>query len=146
MARDGCFFDLDAAITWPPWDFNALWAASSLALNAWDVTFHGKSAHAAASPQEGRSHSVISSGGDTPNVVPAKATICYYVRTPRRDQIEPLFQRVVKCAKTAALMTDTSVDVKITNALYDYLPNETLGIVESPRPPFTEVGGFFSGL
>ncbi len=164
MAREGCFFDLDAAITWHPWDFNALWAASSLALNACDVTFHGKSAHAAASPQEGRSaldgailmdvgvnylrehmiqeariHSVISSGGDTPNVVPAKATICYYVRTPRRDQIEPLFQRVVNCAKGAALMTDTSVEVKITNALYDYLPNETLG--EVARDVMAEIEG-----
>lgn len=164
MAKEGCFFELDAAITWHPWDVNALWSASSLALNACDVTFYGKSAHAAASPQEGRSaldgailmdigvnylrehmiqeariHSIISSGGETPNVVPAKAVISYYVRTPRRDQLEPLFQRVVNCAKGAAMMTDTTAEVKIANALYDYLPNRALG--EVAKEVMEKLGG-----
>lgn len=151
MAREGCFSELDVALTWHPSDINAVWESRTLAMNACNFMFKGRSSHAAESPHEGRSaldgaiimdvginylrehmiqeariHSVITSGGKTPNVVPAEATICYYVRAPRRDQVEPLFDRVVDCAKGAALMTDTTFEIDMIDGLYDFLPNPIL--------------------
>ncbi|PIE53961.1 MAG: amidohydrolase, partial [Dethiosulfovibrio peptidovorans] len=156
MARDGCFSELDAALTWHPADVNAVWEAGTLALNACNFIFKGLTSHAAKSPEAGRSaldgailmdvgvnylrehmiqeariHSVISSGGKTPNVVPAEATICYYVRAPRRDQVEPLFERVINCAKGAALMTGTSFEIDMIDGLYNYLSNPVLNGIAS---------------
>ena len=152
MAREGVFEDLSAALTWHPWYANALFGSRSLALNAFYCNFHGRTAHAAASPEEGRSaldaailmdvgvnylrehivsearvHSVITRGGETPNVVPGEASICYYVRAPRRKQVEEIYRRVLQCARGAALMTDTTMEIDFIDGLYDYLPNRVLG-------------------
>jgi aminobenzoyl-glutamate utilization protein B len=52
---------------------------------------------------------VTTNGGLQPNVVPAKATVWYYVRAPKREQVEEIYERVLKCAKGAAIMTDTDL-------------------------------------
>jgi aminobenzoyl-glutamate utilization protein B len=151
MAKAGLFDDLDAAIAWHPGDMNTVWAGSSLAMNSFKVNFHGVTSHAAADPHNGRSaldgaqlmdigvnylrehvipdariHSVITHGGQAPNVVPAYAQIWYYVRAPRRDQVEAIYARMLDIAKGAALMSGTTYDVDFVTGCYELLPNLTL--------------------
>jgi aminobenzoyl-glutamate utilization protein B len=152
MARAGAFDDLDAAITWHPAYVNGVWAnGSSLAMNSFKVHFHGVAAHGAGDPHNGRSaldgalmmdvgvnylrehveqdtriHSVISDGGRAPNVVPPEATIWYFVRAPKRDQVEAVYARVLDCAKGAALMSGTTYDVEFLTGCYELLPNDVI--------------------
>ncbi len=151
MARDGVFDGLDVALTWHPMYANTVWAAASTALNSFKLSFHGRSAHAAGAPEAGRSaldavvltevgvnflrehmsseyriHCVITHGGEAPNIVPAFAQSWYYVRAPNRSQVEEMYQRVLNVARGAALMTDTTLEVKLVAACYDFLSNETV--------------------
>jgi len=151
MARDGLFNDLDAALTWHPSSINSTWRLSSLALNSVKFNFHGVPAHAAVSPENGRSaldgvmlmdigvnylrehiaqesriHSVITEGGKQPNVVPSEAQIWYYIRAPRRKLVEEIYKRVLDIAKGASLMTGTTFSTEFLVGCYDYVSNETL--------------------
>jgi len=76
--------------------------------------------------QEARIHYVITNGGGQPNVVPAQAEVWYYVRAPRRYQVEEIYPRVLKIAEGAALMTGAQLEVKFQVGSYDYLPNRVL--------------------
>ncbi|NJN14912.1 MAG: amidohydrolase [Oscillochloris sp.] len=152
MARAGAFDDLDAAIAWHPGDMNTIWAGSSLAMNSFKVNFYGTTSHAAVDPHNGRSaldgamlmdigvnylrehiipeariHSVITHGGQAPNVVPAFAQIWYYVRAPRRDQVEAIYARMRDIAQGAALMSGTRHEIDFVTGCYDLLPNDVLG-------------------
>ena len=130
MAKHGLYDDLGAAITWHPMTLNTAWGSTCLAIDSARFIFHGRAAHAAASPemgisaldavelmnvgvnylrehvvQEARMHYVITKGGGEPNVVPELAEVWYYIRVPRRQDVEKLYQRVVKIAEGACLMT-----------------------------------------
>ncbi len=151
MAKDGAFDDLDAAVCWHPGDTNQIWHSSSLAMNSFKVNFHGVAAHGAAAPhlgrsaldgaqlmdvgvnylrehiiQEARIHSVITSGGQAPNVVPAYAQIWYFVRAPKRAQVEEIYARMLDIAKGAALMSGTTYDIDFLTGCYDVLPNSVM--------------------
>jgi len=151
MARDGVFDDLDAALSWHPSDSNIVWSNTSLAMNSFKVSFHGISSHAGGAPHLGRSaldgvllmdvgvnylrehviqqariHSVVTSGGQAPNVVPAYAQVWYFVRAPTRDQVEEIYARLLDVAKGAALMTGTNHKVEFVTGCYNLLPNDTL--------------------
>ena len=169
MAKYGLFDDLDAAITWHPMELNCARWGSNLAVNSARFAFHGRTAHAAAAPhmgisaldavelmnvgvnylrehiiQEARIHYVITKGGGQPNVVPAEAEVWYYVRAPRRQEMEEIYQRVIKIAEGAAMMTGATLDVKFIEGSHNYLPNDVVTEVleESLRrvgpPKFTE--------
>ncbi len=151
MAREHVFDGLDAVLTWHPMYINTVWAASSAALNSFKLSFHGLSAHAGSAPHAGRSaldavvltdvgvnylrehvineariHCVITHGGVAPNIVPAFAQIWYYVRAPRRSQVEQIYERVLNVARGAALMTETTLEVEMVAACHEYLPNQAL--------------------
>ncbi len=151
MARDGVYDDLDAAITWHPGATNTVQLGSSNGVNSAKFTFHGKTAHAAGDPHNGRSaldavelmniganylrehvisdarlHYVITNGGGQPNVVPATAQVWYYVRAPHRPQVEEIYGRLIDVAKGAALMTGTTFDIEFLAGCYDVLPNDVL--------------------
>lgn len=151
MARDGLFSRCDACLTWHAGAVNRVWTGSSLANNAVNVTFYGQTAHAAGDPYNGRSaldalqlmnigveflrehmptkarvHYVITNGGGQPNVVPAKASAWYLVRAPRREEVDSLYARVVRCAEGAAMMTETRCEVELIKAIWNLLPNTTL--------------------
>jgi aminobenzoyl-glutamate utilization protein B len=120
-------------------------------MNSFKVNFHGVAAHGAAAPhlgrsaldgvmlmdigvnylrehiiQEARIHSVITSGGQAPNVVPAYAQVWYFVRAPRRDQVDEIYARVLDIAKGAALMSGTTYDIDFVTGCYDVLPNAVI--------------------
>jgi aminobenzoyl-glutamate utilization protein B len=152
MARAGVYDDLDAAITWHPNWINSVSMGSSLAVDNLKFRFKGRTAHAAAAPELGRSaldavelmnigvnfmrehvidpvriHYVITNGGGAPNVVPDEAEVWYFVRAPRRDQVEETTARVRKIAEGATLMTDTEVEEIFMCGAYNTISNEYLG-------------------
>lgn len=151
MARAGAFDDLDAALTWHPGNVNTVQCGSSLAVDNLKFRFRGQTAHAAAAPEMGRSaldavelmniganflrehiietariHYVITNGGGAPNVVPDEAEVWYFVRAPRRDQVEAITARVRDIARGATLMTGTTVEEDYQCGAYNVLPNLTL--------------------
>lgn len=151
MARDGVFDDLDACLTWHPGSMNRVRNGSSLANNAMNITFFGRTAHAAGDPYNGRSaldavqlmnlgveflrehmpptarvHYVITNGGLQPNVVPRVAKVWYLIRAPEREQVDELYERVLNCMEGAAKMTDTRCEVELLKAIYNVLNNRTL--------------------
>ncbi len=166
MARAGLFDDCDVCLTWHPGTLNQVRSSTSLAVTSMNVTFHGRTAHASGDPYNGRSaldaimltgmgveflrehmppkariHYVITEGGSQPNVVPAKATAWFYVRSPQQDEVEALYARVLNCAYGAAQMTDTKCEIELLDAIYNVIPNSVLESVldESMQrvgPPF----------
>ena len=152
MTREGVFDELDAALTWHPGDSNSVWGISSLANRHIHFHFKGKTAHAAAAPQLGRSaldacelmnvgvnylrehiipearihYAYLDVGGDAPNVVQGTATTYYMIRAPKIKQVLELCERVFDIARGAALMTGTEVSWEIKQGLCDYIPNKTL--------------------
>lgn len=109
-------------------------AASGTGLISVEYTFDGESAHSAGAPWRGRSaadavelmnigwqyqrehlephqrsHSIITNGGDQPNVVPSKASIWYYFREMTYPNIMELYENGNRIADGAAMMTNTTV-------------------------------------
>jgi aminobenzoyl-glutamate utilization protein B len=151
MAREGAFDDLDAALTWHPGDLNQPTRGSTFALDSIRFEFQGVSAHAAVSPESGRSaldavqvantgveymrehlpeeariHYSIPDGGDAPNVVPAEASVWYYVRAPSRPEVERISDWLRDVAAGAARMTRTDVEERYITGCYDYQANEAV--------------------
>lgn len=152
MAREGVFDDLDACVSWHPSFINTVWGCSFLAMNSMKFHFTGIPSHAAAAPEAGRSaldavelmdiganylrehvidsvriHYAITNGGGLPNTVPAEAEVWYYVRAPKRSQVNETTKRLMKIAEGAAMMTETKMDFKLLAGCYDVVANHVLG-------------------
>jgi len=150
MARAGLFNDLDICLAWHPSDKTRADMTSSQALVDFIVEFHGRTAHAAADPWNGRSavdgaelftdginmlrehvkpsvrmHYTIVNGGDVPNVVPEYAKVWCWVRDWTREGVEETFARVRNIAKGAALMAGVESEVTVLSGDYEMLVNET---------------------
>ncbi|WBV44270.1 M20 family metallopeptidase [Pseudoroseomonas cervicalis] len=149
MVREGCFDDVDLAISWHPAPFAAVNEAKSLANTRIDFTFTGRSSHAAAAPHLGRSaldaielmnvgvnymrehmpsdarihYAYLDAGGIAPNVVQGKATVRYLIRSNDLPGLQALVTRVRKIADGAALMTETSVATNVVSAVSNLLGN-----------------------
>ena len=164
MVRAGLFNGVDAVIHWHPGNVNEVTLRSALANKSAKFRFYGISAHAAASPEQGRSaldaveamdnmvnmmrehipqetriHYIITNGGKAPNVVPDFAEVYYYVRHPKRDQAVSIFDRVVKAAEGAAVGTGTTMKYEIIGGTHDLLLNRTLA--ETMQANLEKVGG-----
>lgn len=151
MVRAGLFKDVDVVIHWHPGSNNAVTLTSALANKSAKFRFHGLAAHAAASPDKGRSaldgveamdymvnmmrehipqetriHYVITNGGKAPNVVPDFAEVYYYVRHPKKEEVVRIFDWVTKAAEGAAMGTQTSVDYEVIGGTHDLLLNRAL--------------------
>ncbi len=150
MVRDGAFEGVDCALTWHSGSFNGAWGACYTCMNSVKFHFHGKAAHAAGHPFDGRSaldavelmnmsanymrehvipdvrihYSTISSG--EPNVVPPECTVWYYIRAPKRSTVEEVYAWLKDCAKGAALMTQTTFDIEFLTGCSSVYPNNVL--------------------
>ncbi len=151
MVNAGLFDDVDAALSHHPGSLNVATLSSSNVTNGARFHFHGKTSHAAANPEAGRSaldavelmnvgvnylrehiipsariHYVIESGGGQPNVVPDYARSWYYIRAPEQGLLDPIKQRVIRIAEGAAMMTDTRLEYEMSGGGYHKIPNRTL--------------------
>jgi amidohydrolase len=139
-------------------------AGTCLAISHLLFEFHGASAHAAGDPWNGanalngviklftgidalrqhikpdaRIHGIITHGGDAPNVVPHYAAAEFYVRGPDLAYVKTLEDKLRKIAEGAALMTETTVEVKSPFATYyDERPSYVVG--KRYRQHMSEVG------
>ena len=146
LTRSGCFHGLDFALAWHPGSKTGL-IKKALANIRVIFDFTGKSAHAAAHPELGRSaldacelmnvgvnylrehvksdarmhYAYLNDGGDAPNIVPAAATLLYALRAPESAYVAELYERVGDVAKGAALMTGTKVSYRTVSAYADLL-------------------------
>lgn len=121
----------------------------SLAMDAVEFTFTGKTSHAASAPWEGRNalnglqlffhavdmlrqhvrpearmHGIVYDGGAAPNIVPERAVGRFYFRAPKRAYLDEIIKKVHNCARGAALATETEVTWRNFEASFmDMLPN-----------------------
>ncbi len=152
MARNGDFEGVDAFLTWHPMDVTEVWGKSSLAVSQMHFDFRGVSSHAGAAPELGRSaldaaelmnigvnflrehiiddarihYAFTDAGGLSANVVQATASLHYLIRAPKQDQVKAIYDRVLKIAKGAAMMTETEVEVRWDSACANYIVNRSL--------------------
>ncbi len=151
MTLAGEFDDLDVCLHFHPGSKNEAWSGSSKAAVSAKFTFHGTTAHASASPESGRSaldavelmniganfmrehikedarvHYVINDGGGAPNVVPAQATVWYYVRANEHRDVEQNFAWLKDIAQGAALMTRTKLSIAIDTDCHEIVINMPL--------------------
>ena len=116
---------------------------ASLGLVSVQYFFHGKAAHAAAAPWEGRSaldavelmdagwnyrrehlrlqhrsHYIILNGGDQPNVVPSEAGNWYFFRELDYPHIKELYELGNTMAQAATMMTGTTVTRKVVGSAW----------------------------
>ena len=151
MVRAGVFDGVEAVLSHHPGAMNYGGLGSSLANNSVKFHFYGKTSHAAANPEQGRSaldavelmnigvnylrehviqdarmHYVIEAGGGQPNVVPDYARSWYLIRAPERDQVDSIYARVLKIAEGATLMTETTLKVEFLKAVYNKIPSKAL--------------------
>ena len=148
----GMFRQVDAALMAHPSSHTVVESSGSTGRVALEVTFHGKAAHAAGSPQDGinaldaailtfnawnalrqhvsedvRIHGIISEGGKSPNIIPDLARIRMYVRARDAAYLQEVEERVKDCARGAAQATGARVEFRYTAQTYlSLLPNRTL--------------------
>lgn len=152
MAREGLFQELDAALCWHPGDVNEVTTGSNAASLQIEYTFSGIAAHAADSPEQGRSaldaaelmnvgvqflrehmpkgcsvhYSILDAGGISPNVVQPTAKLLYMVRGDDVRSAKALLKRVDKIAQGAALMTETTFTSRQIDGTSNTLSNHVL--------------------
>jgi aminobenzoyl-glutamate utilization protein B len=156
FVRDGLFKDVDAVLfTHVGNNFGVNWGdGAGNGLVSVEYTFKGESAHAAGQPWRGRSamdaamlmdigwnfrrehlriqqrsHSVVTFGGDQPNVVPPSSTIWYYFREADYPNIKRMWETGDNMAKAAALMTDTTVTSRVLGSAWPQHMNKVIAEV-----------------
>lgn len=154
MVRNGAFKELDTAVFWHPCNNTYVLNNTMLACMALDIKYLGKTAHASASPQNGRSaldavelcnvganylrehvpgdvriHYMITDGGTSANTVPGTAASHYIIRAASQEVLKDVETRIRDIAQGAALMTGTKVTVEVTGACYNTLNMATLADV-----------------
>ncbi len=169
MDKAGVFDDLSAAVTWHPFDRNRvsndIWQAQDIK----NYTFHGISAHASKAPEEGRSaldaaelmnigvnylrehvpgdvrmHYAYLDNHIPANVVPDTAKTNYFIRSSKRSRTEDASRRVDDCARGAALMTGTTVDIELVKCCKEMKVNRSLAeifyqaMTQIPTPEYTK--------
>jgi len=152
MVQAGLFDDVDVVINnHTSSGFSTSYGVRGNALYSVIYSFAGKTAHSAAGPWSGRSaldaveimnvstnylrehlhytyrmHYVILEGGEAPNVVPDRASVWYFLRNTD-ERLEDMYQRVLNCAKGAALATDTELsEVRVIAAIHQSHANKAL--------------------
>ena len=143
MAEAGLFDDCDVALMAHPY-YAYEKSGSSLAIDAVQFEFHGRSSHAAASPHEGinaldaviqtfnginafrqqvkstvRIHGVINNGGQGANIIPDYASAQFYVRAATRKELNILTERVIQIAEGSALQTGCKLVTSNYETSYD---------------------------
>ena len=120
----------------------------SLAMHSLEFDFHGKAAHAAASPELGinaldgvismfnsvnamrehfrsdaRIHGIITKGGEATNIVPEFAQCRFGIRARNRGYLQEMRRRVLHIAEAAALATGTTMEYRDFENQYDEIIN-----------------------
>ncbi|SFC62791.1 amidohydrolase [Alkalibacterium subtropicum] len=151
MAAADTFDAVDVAFCTHPSD-GYYASGTSMAMEAIEFRFYGKTAHAAAAPFEGKNaldacinffnnvsslrqqihptarvHGVIKEGGEAANVIPDYARAEFYVRAMDMPYLNKLKEKVIRCAEAGALAADCKMEWGHYEASYkNMITNETL--------------------
>jgi amidohydrolase len=161
MVERGAFQTVDAALMVHAHE-NNYYLTESLAMDALEVQFFGKAAHAAAAPWEGinaldalimtfnsinalrqqikpdaRIHGVITQGGVAPNIIPEHTVGRFYIRAKTRRYLDELTAKVKACIQAAAMATGTRFEINNYENSFDDMVNNHV-IAERMRDYFTE--------
>ncbi len=174
MKKNGCFRDIDIALMMHG-STSTSTDTKLMALVSFTVTYTGKSIHAAISPEEGRSaldalllafhgieflrehvkddtrmHYTVTDAGGPDNVIPAKATGTFTLRSYNKLYLDNVVKRFKNIIKGAALMTETSYEIFESDALDNSVTVFTLNdlliknaeLVNAPsiKPPRDKTG------
>ena len=169
MNAEGVFDDLSAAVTWHPFDRNRvsydIWQAQDIK----NYKFYGTAAHASKHPEMGRSaldaaelmnvgvnylrehvaddvrmHYTYTNTDGPANIVPAYASTNYFIRSSKWERTEDASERVDNCARGAALMTGTRVEIERVTCNKEMKVNRGLAetfyeeMCRIPAPSYTE--------
>ncbi|GLJ61404.1 putative peptidase/amidohydrolase [Microbacterium barkeri] len=153
MIEGGVLDGIDAAIMIHPSNEDSV-VNFTLSRVALDVTFTGRAAHAAVSPELGvnaldaatlalsaigllrqqmlpsdRVHGIITDGGQAPNIIPERSALRVFVRSETRAHLmDDLVPRVTACFEGAAIATGCSVEIaENTPAYHSLITNSVLG-------------------
>lgn len=152
IVNNDYFKHIDAAMMFHPSIENRVFS-STLAIDALEVTFFGKTAHAAGSPHLGinaldaviltfngvnalrqhltddvRIHGIISQGGKAPNVIPELAQARFYLRAEDRTYLNEIVEKFKKICAGAALMTGATYEIKnFENSNDNLISNQIIG-------------------
>lgn len=146
MWEEGCFRDIDVALMMHGGPDTCV-DEKSLALSNYQVIFHGKGAHAALAPEQGRSaldalllcfngveflrehvredtrmHYTISENPGPSNVVPAKAVGAVSLRSYSREVLNDVCRRFEQIVQGAALMADVQYELIQEKGLDNKIP------------------------
>ncbi len=151
MLEKNCLDGVDAVIMVHP-SARCILDAGSTAICRYDVTFHGKAAHASASPELGlnaldavmllfnavnafrqqmpdccRVHGIVMDGGEAPNIIPETASCRFFLRSLDQKWMEKLDKRFHDMVRGAELMTATQAEIALFNIPYKgRLPNKVM--------------------
>lgn len=153
MARAGVFDDVDAVIMMHP-STKAMTMRGSLASGRVEAVFHGRAAHAAASPDQGinaleavialfngvnarrlhfradaRVHGIITHGGDAVNIIPARAASAWSVRARDRAYQRHLVAVLRDVAEGAATMTGARLEWRETRGYDNMVPSPAIAAI-----------------
>jgi aminobenzoyl-glutamate utilization protein B len=147
LVRTGLYRGADIAILLHIADtFSAGYGLMNYAAISAKFTFHGKTAHGAVDPWNGkdavdavelmdlgfdklrehlrptyRAHRAITAGGIQPNIIPDYGQIWWFVRDANMPAAKETFDKLVKIAEGATLMTGTTMEYQIDTAAWPQL-------------------------
>lgn len=145
MAGSGAFEGVDAAMMVHPGTFDLV-NAEVIAIATWRVEYHGRAAHAAAVPHQGRNaldaavlgynavaalrqhieahervHGVFLEAGTKPNIVPDHTVAEWYVRSATLESLGGLKARVLACLVAGATAAGCRMEWAPTCPEYSHL-------------------------
>jgi aminobenzoyl-glutamate utilization protein B len=147
LVRAGLFKDADIAVLLHIGDnLSTAYGLTSYAAISAKFNFHGKTAHGAVNPWDGkdavdavelmdigfdklrehlrptyRAHRAITAGGIQPNIIPDYGQIWWFVRDANMVDAKATFDKLTKIAEGAALMTGTAQEYQIDAAAWPQL-------------------------
>jgi amidohydrolase len=150
LIEAGALEGVAAAMMLHPTPGDAAWA-NVIAVEQFKIDYHGRNAHASATPDQGinaldaivlayqsisvmrqqlrptdRVHGIITEGGLKPNIIPDHTAAEYYIRARNARELEDLRAKIIPCFEAAATATGCSVDVRSLGVPYTDLVNNDI--------------------
>ena len=166
MLEAGAFDDVHAAMMVHPWATERL-EATCLAVHHFDVAFTGRTAHASAAPWQGinagdamvvsqvalgllrqqlppgdQLHGVVTNGGEAANIIPARVTGRFMVRSLTIQGLQQLIPRVEACFEAGARATGATVEFTPLAPDYSHMESDQ-GLLAAYRVNAEDLGRSF---
>ena len=149
MLEQGAFDGLHAAIMVHPMPEDVV-AVPLIAAAGFEVRYHGKSAHASSAPDQGvnagdamtiaqaaiglmrptlrptdRVHGIVTKGGDAFNIIPELVTADFGVRATTLDDLDSVYQKVLRCFEAGAVATGARLEVDGGSKPFAHMVHDT---------------------